>query len=400
MFKTHLILIFILLLGDILYSQESMDTIWTKYYPDVFDGVVTPDGSKVIVALEGSVQVLDASSGEVLHTFYETDEYRNKLYVSNDNRYLYSLDLIKWDIQTFQEVSRSELDHPFIATDMAVTQNGDKIYYTSTLADVHENWAIIEISTSTMEEINTTGYFGSILSLSISNDDSQLAVTTQTDCQTPARWYLNILDSESYETNNEVYFDEYRIDDIEFSKDSEDLWYTSDGNLFSYNISSETTETLIRKSQSTFTRFIVQSESDSYFIVNDWKIFSCDIYDENTLDIVGSLPIRTTKIFCIENQKVLIRGEGRLLYYYDVSDIISSINEVMIRDLKLQSNRISFYNEEIIRVSIHDYLGNEYLNQQFNPGEINISLDNLIGGFYLFTYSNGESIQTIKFIRG
>lgn len=394
------ILAFLIINTISLYSQESMDTIWTKYYPDVFDGVVTPDGSKVIVALEGSIQVLDALSGEVLHTFYGTDEYRNKLYVSSDSRYLYSLDLIKWDIHTFEEVNRSELDHPFIATDMAVTQNGEKIYYTSTLAGVHEDWAIIEISTSTMEEINTTGYFGSILSLSISNDDSQLAVTTQTDGQTPTRWYLNILDSESYKTNKEVYFDEYRIDDIEFSKDSEDLWYTSNGNLFSYKIDLESTSKIFRRSQDSFTRSILQSKSEPYFILSDLISFLGKIYDENSLDSVGSLPVRTSKIYSFENKKALFYAEGRLLYYYDVSDIISSINEVRISDLILQNDRISFYNEEIITVSIHDYLGNEFMNQQYNPGKIIIGLTDLEGGFYLLTLNNGESIQTIKFIRG
>lgn len=381
-------------------SQENIDTIWTRQYFDIYDAVITPDGEKVIVAVDGSIHILDASNGEHIHTFEDTKTSNNEVFVSPDSKYLYSHDFIKWDLDSYEEIRRTVLEHPFYPSHMDLTSDGSKIYCSSNLEGTIENWAIIEISTSDMKEIKTTGYKVNLTGLELSNNDELLAVTSGIGTEsTPLKYFIEVLNTETYEAMEELYNGDFEVDDMKFTNDSENLSYTTNGSLFIYNFSLNSNELILEKEISPNINYRTLQFYNNYMFINTLGLIQGKLFETDNFNELAVIPISMAEVHDFQSNKVLF-GNKYYLYFYDLKNIINGISSIEIKNLRLLNDRIQFVSHETLTLLVFDYLGNEYMSVPIQPGNINIDLTNLEGGCYFITLNNGQSIQTIKFIRG
>lgn len=411
MFRIALMFITFISFQVSLFSQETTDTIWSRLYPEILDAVITPDKTNAIVAIPGSIQILDSKTGELIYEIQNTDGIRNKLAVSNDSRYLYSSRARKWDLISYELLY--DYSDSYYGTDISLSEDNERLFLvSSSRGEIAEKNRIVSLNASDLSLINSKG--DSIVDqyqhnrmVIISNDNKKLIISgreekvIQPDQTSEFRDFIRIYDPNTFElveTIVDYKSDFYRIDDLRITSDSENVSFTEDGDLKYFNFTSKLIEKKLIGNESLKYRQFDYSANDKHLFLSSYGQMGGRLFSIPTFEEVLNIPHLITEVHDFEGDYVLC-GSSYFLHFYDLSNIINSVIFNKVENLIFNQNYISFHSKSNLNISIYDYLGNRHYSNNHSVGESTIDISTIKGGYYFFTISNGQSIQTIKFFR-
>mgnify|MGYP001555473328 CR=1 FL=1 len=411
--KYHLIILLIIALISSLNAQNELDTIWSTKISDMYDAKITPDNSRIIVASEESILVLDEATGETIKELDYQTRFNYKITISSDSKYLYTSQAMVWDLDTYELILDSS--DVYLGKDICLSSDNSNLYIVSSgTGGGLENNRIISLRTSDLSKIQSLGDTNTdelkhYKLVAISNDNKYLVVAgseekiIQPDERSEYTRVLEVYDPVSFEKLNTIlrYKNEFtETNDLSITEDSKTLIFTDSGSLIYYDFDTEESEVKLEKVElPNINHHTFQlSDSEDHIFVNTLGLITGKLYNTSEFMEVADIPISHAYVHDFKEGKVLF-GNSAFIYYYDLNNVINSILTESVENLILRNNRISFNSKSNITLSIYDYLGNEHISREVNPGPFNMSLSNLMGGFYLITFNNGAEFQTIKYIR-